>query len=258
MLLVVDVGNTNVVFGLYDGDKIREYFRMSTQNVSSADELGVFLVTVFDHANIKHKDIKDAIISSVVPNIMYSLVHGIKKYFGIDAKVVNADMKMALDLSNMENPYELGADRIVNCVGAYEIYKQPVMIIDYGTATTYDVVGRNGEFVAGITAPGIKICAEALFSKTALLGKVELKIPPSIIATNTIESIQAGILYGHIGQTEYMVNKLKTSLGEEFRDMKVVATGGLSKVIAEGTEVFDEVNTNLTLYGIKVLYDSNY
>lgn len=259
MVLVVDVGNTNIVFGLYKGEVLDNFWRFATDSVKTADEVGVLITTVFYKWKIDEKQIESVLISSVVPTVMYSLIHGIEKYLGILPKVVSIDMKSNLKFTNVNNPSELGSDRFVGLVAAYEQYggDTPLMVIDFGTATTYDVIDKDGEFVTGITSPGLKICAEALFDGTALLGKVEIKMPKSLITSDTVESVQAGLVYGHIGQTEYMIEKLKKIENGKYKNMKVVATGGFSRVISEGTSLFDYVEHDLTLYGIKLMHDFN-
>ncbi len=257
MQLVLDVGNTNVVAGIYKENELIEFWRINTSSIKTADEFGMFITVMFQKWNINSKEIRDVIISSVVPNIMYSLEHGVQKYLDIDPIVVSVDKNTGLDFSSMQNPHELGADRIVDCIAAYHLYGGPIIVIDFGTATTYDVIDKDGNFITGITAPGIKISADALFNGTALLGKVALDKPDSILATETISSVQAGLIFGHIGQTEYIVNKIKEELGDDFKDVKVVATGGLSKIVGEGTDIFDTIDNKLTLYGIKLYGDMN-
>ncbi len=257
MQLVLDVGNTNVVVGVYDADELIEFWRISTSSIKTADEFGMFITVMFDKWNINSNMIEDVVISSVVPTIMYTLEHGIQKYLGKDPIIVAVDKKTGLDFSTMQNPYELGPDRIVNCISGYKQYGGPIIVIDFGTATTYDAIDKDGKFLTGITAPGIKISADALFNGTALLGKVAIDKPDSILVTETISSVQAGLVFGHIGQTEYIVNKIKDEVGESFKDAKVIATGGLSKVIDEGTNIFDVVDNKLTLYGIKLYGDMN-
>ncbi|MDR2168153.1 MAG: type III pantothenate kinase [Clostridiales bacterium] len=253
MLLVVDVGNTNIVMGLYSGSVLLRSWRMGTRQNQTSDEMGVLLNSWLALSGAKGGELKSVIISSVVPDIMYSLTNAIRKYFEISPMIVNRDMNLGIDL-NIHNR-ELGADRIVNCVAAYSKFGGPVIIIDYGTATTYDAMSKNGEFVTGITAPGIKISADALFSRAALLGKVELILPPSIVVKSTTESVQAGILYGAIGQTEYIVNLLKQALGED--EVVVVATGGLANTVANGSEIFDHIVPGLTLEGLRLIHDMN-
>ncbi len=257
MKLVFDVGNTNAVMGVYDGEELIEFWRLSTEGIRTADEVGMFIVVMFTKWKIDFEKIDDVVVSSVVPNIMYTLLHGIQKYLHMEAKIISVDGNTGLDFSNMQNPYELGADRIVNCMAARKLYGGPAIIIDYGTATTYDVIDENGKFIAGITSPGLRLSGDALFNGTALLGKVAITKPDTIIATDTITSVQAGLLYGHIGQSEYIVKKIKEELGEKFKDAKIIATGGLSKAIDEGTDIFDIVDSRLTLYGIKLYGDMN-
>ncbi len=163
MQLVFDVGNTNVVIGIYKDDELLEFWRLNTDSIRTADEVGMFITVMFQKWNIDSSKIKDVIISSVVPNIMYSLEHGIQKYLNKDPIIVVVDKNTGLDFSSMQNPYELGADRIVNCIAGYKLYGGPIIVIDFGTATTYDAIDENGNFLTGITAPGIKISAEALF-----------------------------------------------------------------------------------------------
>ena len=255
MLLVIDVGNTNIVLGLYDGPELIRSWRMATDEKRTSDEMGLFIYTLFKHVEIAPAGLKSIIISSVVPNIMYSLSNGIRKYFDVVPKIVNKDMQLGITL-NKVGERELGADRIVNSVAAYKLFGGPVIVIDYGTATTYDVVSKTGEFITGITAPGIKISADALSARAALLGNVELALPPSLMVNSTKESIQAGILYGRIGESEYIVNRLRQEIGEP--TAAVVATGGLAHTIAKGTKIFDHIVPALTLEGLRLLYEMNW
>ena len=253
MLLVVDVGNSNTVFGLYEGDLLLGKWRMSAGEKTS-DEMGLFICSIFAHNNIDKSKLKSIIISSVVPSIMFSLTNGILKYFNIEPKIVNSDMRLGNIFKNMKTK-ELGADRIVNCVAAYQLYGGPAIVIDYGTATTYDAMDADGGFLTGITAPGIKISSEALFSKAALLGKVELTLPDTVFIKNTTESVQAGILFGAIGETEYIVNRIKREMNEP--NAKVIATGGLVHTILSGTNIFDDIAPSLTLDGLRMIYEMN-
>lgn len=255
MILVIDVGNTNIVLGVYDNDELVASWRMTTANNKTADETGVFIHSLFDFSEVDAESIDKIIISSVVPNIMYSLTHGIRKYFGIEPLLVDSKMKLGIELC-MRNPRELGADRIVNLVAAYELYGGPAIVIDYGTATTFDVLDGDGRFITGITAPGIQICADALFSRTAQLPKIEIKKPASVKVKNTVGSIQAGIVFGHIGETMYMIDELKRQL--KFSDMKVIATGGLARLIDDSEDVFDIYDPVLTLKGLRILCEKNW
>ncbi|MCL2620547.1 MAG: type III pantothenate kinase [Defluviitaleaceae bacterium] len=253
MLLVVDVGNTNIVLGLYKGTELQRSWRMGTRQNQTSDEMGLHIHGWLRLEGVTPEDLQDVIISSVVPDIMYSLTNGIRKYFNLTPMIVSEDMKLGIDLGSTQR--KLGADRIVNCVAAYTLYGGPVIIIDYGTATTYDAMSRDGRFITGITAPGIKISADALFSRAALLGKVELTLPPSVLVTTTTESVQAGILYGEIGATEYIVKGLREAMNEP--NALVVATGGLAQTIAHGSDIFDHIVSGLTLEGLRMIYDMN-
>lgn len=254
MILVIDIGNTNMVLGIYQEEKLIGNWRLTTGTSRTSDETGILMMSLFNNDNIDHKKIESVIISSVVPDIMYSLVLGIKKYFRKEPMIVSSDMVSGLTL-NMENPKELGSDRIVNMVAAKEIYGGPAVVIDYGTATTFDVIGGNGEFITGITAPGIQICAEALYKKAAKLPKIEIKKPESIFIKNTVGSIQAGLVFGKIGETIYIVDKLKKELNEP--NLKVVATGGLARIIDDENKIFDHLDPQLTLKGLRILYHKN-
>lgn len=248
MILTVDVGNTNITMGLFDGEKLVGTYRLTTKTPRTSDEFGVTIKAVIGD-NCKYVD--GIIISSVVPNVMYSLKNSFIKYFGIDPYVVGPGSKTGIRLA-VPNPREIGADRIADAVAGYVLYGGPVIVIDFGTATTYDLVSENGEFVAGITAPGIRTSAKALWEDTAKLPEVEIKKPDSILAKETISSMQAGLVYGCIGQTEYIVKKIKEECG--YKNVKVVATGGLGRIICEETDVIDEYNTELTLIGLREIY----
>lgn len=254
MLLVIDVGNTNFVLGIYNGDKLIKCWRMATGSSRTADETGIFIHSLFDASHVKATSITDVIISSVVPDIMYSLTHGIRKYFNIEPMIVGAGMKTGIIIKR-DNPKEVGADRIVNLVAAKEIYGGPAIVIDYGTANTFDVLNDKSEFITGLISPGISTCAEALYQRAAQLPKIEIKKPRSIIVKNTVGSIQAGLVLGHIGQTKYIIEELKRELN--LPGIKVIATGGLAKVIDPKHTLFDVLDPVLTLKGLKILHEKN-
>ena len=254
MLLVIDVGNTNIVLGVYKGKKLMASWRMTTSNNQTADEIGIFIHSLFDYSKVSADELEAIIISSVVPNIMYSLIHGLIKYFHIQPMIVGAGMKTGVNLL-MDNPKEMGADRFVKLEAAYEIYGGPAMVIDYSTATTFDVINEKGVFVTGVTAPGIQVCADALIESTAQLPTVEIKKPKSIVVKNTIGSLQAGIVYGHIGETKYIIEQVKKEL--DMPDMKVIATGGLAKIMESNEKLFDTIDPLLTLKGLRILYEKN-
>lgn len=255
MLLAIDVGNTNIVLGVYDGDSIKKCWRMTTGNSRTADETGIYIHSLFDNSNIKISEIDAVIISSVVPNVMYSLAHGIRKYLHVEPMIVEAGMKTGIVVKR-DNPKEVGADRIVNLVAVNELYGGPALVIDYGTANTFDVLNSKSEFITGFITPGINTCAEALYQRAAQLPKIEIKKPNSLLVKNTIGSLQAGIVVGHIGQTIYIIQQLKKELN--LPDMKVVATGGLAKVIDPDGSIFDIMDPTLTLKGLRILYEKNY
>lgn len=254
MLLAIDVGNTNITIGLYEGKEIKGHFRMTTKLPRTSDEYGTLLSELIERQGFKISDIKGVIIASVVPNVMYSLTSSIVKYFDTEPLIVGPGTKTGIRIDTT-NPREIGPDRIVDAVAAYEIYGGPILVLDFGTATTYDLVSAEGHFTAGITAPGIRISAKALWEGTAKLPEIEIIKPASILAQDTITSMQAGLMYGQIGQTEYIIKQVKMEAGLD--DMKVVATGGLGRIISDETDLIDEYNADLTLEGLRIIYGKN-
>lgn len=252
MLLTIDVGNTNITLGVFRGEELIATFRMTTKQARTSDEYGITLLDLLEHNHIAKDDIKDIIVASVVPNVMHSLLSALIKYFKITPIIVEAGIKTGIRVAT-ENPRQIGADRIVDAVAAYELYGGPVLAIDYGTATTYDLVDASGAFVAGVTAPGIAISAKALWEDAAKLPEIEIRKPKSILARETISSMQAGLVYGQIGQTEYIVKKMKEESG--YGNMKVVATGGLGVIIAKETSAIDIYDPMLTLKGMRLIYN---
>lgn len=257
MLLVFDVGNTNIVIGVYKGNKLLADWRLSTSFQRSADEFGIMIINLFEKANLNYDDVEAVIISSVVPNIMYSLEHSIRKYFKLDPIVVGPGVKTGINIK-YDNPKEVGADRIVNAVAAHELYRRSLIIIDFGTATTFCAVGSNSDYYGGCIVPGIRIASDALFEKAAKLPRIELVKPKNIICKNTVQSMQAGIIYGYVGQVDYIVNKMKDEM-KRFGESTpfVVATGGLAKLILSESKTIDEVNPFLTLEGLRIIYEKN-
>lgn len=252
MLLAVDVGNTNITIGVFDKDKLIGNFRMTTRISRTSDEYGTSIGDILTLNGIERRGIKNAIVASVVPALNHSLTSGIIKYFDIEPIIVECSLKTGIRIAT-DNPAQVGADRIVDAAGAYYLYKGPILVIDFGTATTYDLVNSDGEFVAGVTAPGIRISAKALWEDAAKLPEVEIKKPDSILARETISSMQAGLVYGQIGQTEYIVSKMIEESG--YKDVKVVATGGLGGMISRETECIDEYNPDLTLIGMRRVFE---
>lgn len=254
MLLTIDVGNTNITLGVYNQDKLIGTFRMTTKESRTSDEYGFSICGILEHRDIDARDVDAVIIASVVPDIMYSLVNGIIKYLKVKPLVVSSGIKTGIRIVT-ENPKEIGPDRIVDAVAGYEIYGGPVIVVDFGTATTYDLIGPNGTFEAGITAPGIETAARSLWGGAAMLPAIEIKKPKSILAKETISSMQAGLVYGTIGQTEYIIEKIKKESG--YTNVTVVATGGLGKIIARETDSIDIYKPDLTLDGLRLIYNKN-
>ncbi|MCD8037658.1 MAG: type III pantothenate kinase [Lachnospiraceae bacterium] len=254
MVLAADVGNTNITFGVYDEKRLATTFRLMSKTPRTSDEYGVLITELLQKNGIDRGKIEGTVIASVVPNVMHSLVGGIRRYVSERILQVGAGIKTGIKIVT-ENPKEIGPDRIVDAVAAYELYGGPVLVIDFGTATTYDLVDINGCFCAGITAPGIRISAKALWEDTARLPEIEIKKPASILAQETISSMQAGLVYGQIGQTEYIIQRVKSETGYE--NLKVVATGGLGRIISGETSMIQEYNSFLTLEGLRIIYGKN-
>ena len=254
MLLTIDVGNTNITLGVFENETLKGTFRMTTKRSTTSDEYGFNICGILEHRNIMPQDIKDVIIASVVPDIMHSLTSGIIKYLNIKPIIVSAGIKTGIRIVT-ENPKEIGPDRIVDAVAGYEQYGGPIIVVDFGTATTYDLIGEKGTFEAGITAPGIETAGRSLWGGAAMLPAIEIRKPKSILAQETISSMQAGLVYGAIGQTEYIVQKIKEECG--YDNIKVVATGGLGKIIADETDCIDIYDPDLTLTGLRLIYNKN-
>ncbi|MBE5858178.1 MAG: type III pantothenate kinase [Lachnospiraceae bacterium] len=254
MLFVIDVGNTNINYGVYDGEKLVASFRMMSKMPRTSDEYGVMILGMLDNNKVSADDIDGTIIVTVVPNVMHALTSAVIKYIKTTPVIVGPGVKTGIKIVT-ENPREIGPDRIVDAVGAYEKYGGPILVMDFGTATTYDYITADGSFAAGITAPGIRTAAKALWEDTAKLPEIEIKKPKSILAQETISSMQAGLVYGQIGQTEYIIKKVKEETG--VADMKVVATGGLGRIISAETDMIDVYDPDLTLDGLRIIYEKN-
>lgn len=252
MLFAIDVGNTNITVGLFDRDKLINTFRMTTGIARTSDEYGMFLGDWLSLRNMKLTDIDAVIIASVVPNVMHSLTSGIIKYFHIQPIIVAPGIRTGINVT-IPNPKTLGADRLVDAVAAYELYGGPVIVVDFGTATTHDLVLADGSFNSGVTSPGIRLAASALWTGAAKLPEIEIKKPDTVLAKDTVSSMQAGVFYGYIGQTEYIVRKIKKE--SKLDNIKVVATGGLGKLISENTNEIDIYDANLTLQGLRLIYE---
>ena len=253
MLLVVDIGNTNIVFGVYDNSTLVNHWRLSTSLQKTVDEYAILLNSLLYIEKIKLSQIDSAIVSCVVPPLLIPFEIVCRKYIGIRPIIIEPGIKTGMPIS-YENPSELGADRIVNAVAGYEKYKKALIIVDFGTATTFDYITSKGEYAGGSIAPGIMISLEALFERASKLPRVELVQPKTLVGKNTVHAMQAGITYGYISLVDGIVRRIK----DEVRtDPYVIATGGLAGLIYKGSETIDEVDEFLTLRGLKILYEKN-
>ncbi|MDM5314386.1 type III pantothenate kinase [Fictibacillus sp. b24] len=253
MIFVFDVGNTNIVLGLYENDELKHHWRIHTSREKTEDEYGMLILDLFRHVNIHKEQIEGIIISSVVPPIMFALERMCVKYFNQRPLVVGPGIKTGLNIK-YENPREVGADRIVNAVAAIHEYDAPLIIVDFGTATTYCYINEHKQYMGGAIAPGINISTEALYTKAAKLPRIEIAKPEGVIGKNTVNAMQAGILYGYVGQVEGIVKRMKEQTSIE---PKVIATGGLANLIAAESSVIDHVDPFLTLKGLLLIYDKN-
>ncbi len=255
MIICIDVGNTNIKYAVYDGDELRISFRVATDLKKTSDEYGAQLLAMLQAAGIAPKAITGGIFSSVVPSLDYTVAHMLGVYLGIKPKEVGPGVKTGLKIM-ADNAKEVGADRVVNNVAALKKYGagRPIIIVDFGTATTFNIV-VDGAFIGGVIAPGIKGSLDSLVGGTAKLPRVEIEAPKSVIATNTVTNMQAGIVFGFAGLVEYIVKKIKKEL--KTSDVLTVATGGFSEIMAQETKCIDVVDKMLTLNGLKYLYDLN-
>lgn len=253
MILTLDIGNTNIKAGVFNGPELVDYWRISTDRTKSSDEYGILLLNLFAHSKIDPA-VDGIIMSSVVPTINFTIEHMCSNYFNQTPMQVVPGIKTGINLK-YENPRELGSDRIVNAVAAYELYGGPCIFIDFGTATTFGVVSERGEFLGGAICSGIKLASEALTERTSRLPKIELVKPESVIGRNTVSNMQSGLVYGFIGQVTYLIDCMKRELGAP--NAKVIATGGMSRLIASGTDAIDEIDGLLTLKGLRIIYERN-
>lgn len=257
MIICIDIGNTNIKYAIYDGDDLKVSFRVSTDSKRTSDEYGSQLITMLSVRNISPADIKGGILSSVVPSLDYTILHMCGVYLKIKLLQLAPGIKSGLSL-RCDNVKEVGADRIVNCVSAIVRYgkeNQAIIVVDFGTATTINIISPEHEFIGGVIAPGIKGSLDSLVNGTAKLPRIEIEAPKSVIAKNTVTNMQAGIVYGFAGMVEFLIKKIKKELKCE--DVITIATGGFSEVIARETNAIDKVDKLLTLEGLKYLYYLN-
>ncbi len=254
MIFVLDTGNTNTVLGVFDQGELVHEWRIKTDRYKTEDEFGMLIKSLFDHKGIRFSDFSGVIISSVVPPMMDALEKMCAIYFDLTPMIigrddVNVPLRMAYP-----HPEEIGADRLVNAVGAIEQYGSPVIIIDFGTATTYCYVDEEGAYYGGLISPGVKISMEALYKKASKLPKIEIQAPEQVIGTSTVKAMQSGVFYGYVSQVDGTVNRMKKEIGTE---ATVIATGGLASLIADESETIQHVDTHLTLKGLYMIYNNN-
>jgi len=256
MLLTIDIGNTGITLGLFEDDRLGSHWRLASDNERTSDEYGILLTQLLERAGFRTSDndgIRGAAIASVAPELTGVLTRACRDYLHVDPLVVDAGVRTGIPL-RYEDPKQIGADRVVNAVAVRNLYKGPACIIDFGTATSFDALSADGEYIGGAIAPGIVVAADALFRRTAKLPRVDLCRPPSVIGRNTVHSLQSGLLYGYVGLVEGMVRRFRTILGDE---MKTIGTGAMAEAIAEETVVIDIVNPWLALEGLKIIYKIN-
>ncbi len=256
MILCIDVGNTNIKYAVFDGDILKASFRVSSRHSRTADEYGATLLNLLSSKEIKTSDIKGVIMSSVIPSLNYTISHMCEYFFGVTPLSVGAGIKTGLNVK-ADNPKEVGADIIANCVGAFKKYAdgKPMIVIDFGTATTFDVLTAQGELIGVVIAPGMKTSLEGLVSNTAQLPMIELQAPKTAIPKNTKTAMQAGIIFGFAGLVENIVKKIKQQLGVD--EISVTATGGMGEIIAKEVSCITRIDRLLTLQGLKYLYELN-
>ncbi|OWZ83270.1 type III pantothenate kinase [Natranaerobius trueperi] len=253
MLLAIDVGNTNIVLGLYKNDELLGHWRIESDKSQTEDQYGVLIENLFYHSHLEPNSIDNIIISSVVPPLTQTLTRMSVKFMNIKPQTVGPGIRTGVNIQ-YDNPKEVGADRIVNAVAGYELYGAPLIIVDFGTATTFCAISRQGNYLGGAIAPGISISTNALFEVAAKLPRVELTKPERVIGKDTISSMQSGIFYGFIGQVDGIIKKMKKEFS---REPKVIATGGMAQFIYRESETIDVLNTFLTLEGLRIIHERN-
>ena len=252
-LLAIDIGNTNIVLGLYDGERLAMQWRIATDHARMPDEYAMLLFDLFDRAGWDLDSVQGIVVASVVPPLTGTFVEVGERYFGQSPLVVDAGVRTGVRI-RYDSPRDVGADRVVNAVAAYRLYGGPACVVDFGTGTTFDAISAEGDYLGGAIAPGIHMAAEALFVRTAKLPRIDIARPPRAIGTNTVHAMQSGLLFGYVGLVEGMVARFREELGP---DMRVIATGGLAHVIAAETDVIEVVDQELTLKGLRFIWEMN-
>ena len=253
MLLVIDVGNSNTVLGVYEGEKLLHHWRVWTDRQKTSDEYGVLLRNLYDASRFSPRDIKAIIVASVVPPLTPILIDLCDRYFGMTPMVVGPGIKTGISIK-MDNPKEVGADRIVNAVAAYAKHKKASIVVDFGTATTFDYVSAEGDYMGGVIAPGVNISAEALFRQASKLPRIEIVKPATVIGKNTVAAMQSGLFYGYVALVDGIIGRIRKELRI---NPCVIATGGLSREISAESSEIHEIDENLTLEGLRIIYERN-
>jgi type III pantothenate kinase len=258
MLLAIDVGNTNITIGLFEGDRLAQSWRLATLRERTADELGILITHLFDHERVDRSRVDGVILASVVPPLTGTAAEMAQRYFGRDAFIVDPASNTGMPVL-YDPPADVGADRVVNGVAAFELYGRaagrPVIVVDFGTATTFDAITARGEYLGGVICPGVQISAEALFLRAARLPKVEVRKPPTVIGRTTVGSMQSGLFFGYVDMIEGIVRRMRAELGHP--PALCIATGGLADIISAETSAVEEVNPDLTLIGLRMIWERN-
>ena len=254
MIVAMDIGNTNIKAAVFEGSRLVKRWRCATDPVMTSDQYGIIMADLFRHHNLNMQAVEGIMISSVVPTINYTIEHMCRDYFHLEPRLLVPGMKTGLNI-RYENPRELGSDRIANAVAVSALYGGPAIFIDFGTATTYGVISAKSEFLGGAIGPGLRMMNRALSTGTAKLPSIELVLPPQVIGKTTVSNIQAGILYGYIGSVEKIVEPMTHELGGS--DLRVIATGGMAHLVKSNSDVIDEINPDLTLTGLRLIYEKN-